>query len=81
MAAYKGAGRKECGKTGCQGRVGAYEFLLMGAKLKRLIGKNAPEEEMWKTARKVNTVTLFEDAWSNVNEGVTTEAAHDHLSP
>jgi len=69
---YKGKGCSYCQFTGYLGQVGVYEFLRMDTKLKRLISNLAPEEELWDAAIRAGTVTLFEDAWSKVVEGITT---------
>ncbi len=41
-------------------------------KMRRLIAKNAYEEELREAAREAGMKTLFEDAWDKVNEGITT---------
>jgi type IV pilus assembly protein PilB len=71
-ATYKGAGCEECNQTGYRGRVGVYEFLLMDAKIKRMVAEKASEDELWAAAREAGIVTLFEDAWEKVSEGLTT---------
>lgn len=69
---YKGAGCSKCNQTGYRGRVGVYEFLLMNAKIKRLVTEKATEDELWAAAREAGIITLFEDAWGKVSEGITT---------
>ncbi|MBI4849205.1 MAG: Flp pilus assembly complex ATPase component TadA [Nitrospirae bacterium] len=69
---YKGAGCDKCNNTGYKGRVGIYEMLIMDTKLKRLISKNYTVDELWESARSSGTKSLFEDAWSKVEEGLTT---------
>jgi type IV pilus assembly protein PilB len=69
---YKGMGCSECQHTGYKGRVGIYELLVLDANLKRLIAQRASEQELWKAARESGTITLFEDAWSKVQVGLTT---------
>lgn len=71
-AYYKGTGCRDCQFTGYLGQVGVYEFLPMNIKLKRLISKDISEDELWNAAKESGTVTLFEDAWSKVNDGITT---------
>ncbi len=41
-------------------------------KLKRLIARNATEEDIWDVAKESGIVTLFDDAWNKINDGVTT---------
>ncbi len=69
---YKGTGCKICNNTGYKGRIGVYELLKMDMELKKLIANNANEEELWDSARKSGTRSLFEDAWIKVEEGITT---------
>jgi len=69
---YKGRGCRECRYTGFRGRVGVYEFLILNAELKRLIAHGCSEEELWNAARSAGMVTLFEDAWEKIAEGITT---------
>ena len=69
---FKGSGCSFCQYTGYRGQVGIYEFLLMDTSLKRLIPKLVPEEELWDAARAAGTVTLFEDAYAKVRDGMTT---------
>jgi type IV pilus assembly protein PilB len=69
---YKGEGCNRCNHTGYKGRVGVYELLAMGTKLKRLISKPFTEDDLWKCVRDSGTKTMFEDGWSKVIEGLTT---------
>jgi type IV pilus assembly protein PilB len=69
---YKGSGCSYCQYTGYRGQVGVYEFVMMDTKLKRLIPRLVPEEELWDAAQSSGTVTLFEDAWAKVRDGITT---------
>ncbi len=69
---YEGKGCSSCNYTGYKGRVGVYELLPMGTELKHLITKDINEDDLWQCAINNGTTTLFEDAWSKVEEGVTT---------
>jgi type II secretory ATPase GspE/PulE/Tfp pilus assembly ATPase PilB-like protein len=69
---YRGRGCKECNNSGYRGRIGVFEFLPMNARIRRLIARNASEDELWEAARESGTVTLFEDAWQKVSAGITT---------
>jgi type IV pilus assembly protein PilB len=69
---YKGTGCNHCNNTGYKGRIGVYELLKMDIGLKKLIARNADEEDLWDSARKSGTKSLFEDAWIKVEEGITT---------
>ncbi|MEW6601003.1 MAG: hypothetical protein AB1499_08535, partial [Nitrospirota bacterium] len=69
---FKGTGCSKCNYTGYSGRVGIYELLKMDVQIKRMIAKKFTEEDLWECARNIGTKTLFEDAISKVEEGVTT---------
>ncbi|NOZ68239.1 MAG: Flp pilus assembly complex ATPase component [Deferribacteres bacterium] len=69
---YKGRGCNKCNNTGYKGRIGIYELLRMNTKLKRLISKDYTEDELWECAMESGTRTMFEDAWSKIQEGITT---------
>ncbi len=69
---YKGKGCAKCNNTGYAGRIGVYELLSMNTQLRRLIARDFSEDDLWETTRKAGTQTLFEDAWSKVEEGLTT---------
>ena len=69
---FKGKGCPHCYYTGYYGQIGIFEFLRIGTKMRRLIAKNAYEDELWEAAREMGMKTLFEDAWEKVVEGVTT---------
>ena len=62
----------KCNNTGFAGRIGVYELLSMNTQLKRLIAREFCEDDLWESTRKAGTQTLFEDAWSKVEEGLTT---------
>jgi type IV pilus assembly protein PilB len=69
---YRGTGCTKCNYTGYSGRVGVYELLKMDTSLRRLVVTKFSEDDLWDCARQNGTETLFEDAWSKVEEGVTT---------
>ncbi len=69
---YRGSGCNKCNNTGYKGRVGIYELLRMNTKLKRLISKDYTEDELWECVMESGTRTMFEDAWSKIQEGITT---------
>lgn len=68
---YRGEGCDHCFHTGFYGRIGVYEYLEINSKLRDLISRNATESELWHAAKEAGTKTLFDDAWSKVEEGVT----------
>jgi len=69
---YRGKGCSHCYYTGFYGQIGIFEFLKVDTKMRRLIAKNAYEDDLWDAARESGMKTLFEDAWDKVREGVTT---------
>lgn len=69
---YIGAGCPKCTKTGYSGRVGIYEFLPMSQTIRRLISKNAGEDQLLSEAKKAGATFFFEDAWNKVKFGITT---------
>ena len=69
---YRGKGCPQCYYTGYYGQIGIFEFLKIDKKIRRLIAKNAYEEELWEAAREAGMKTLFEDAWEKVKAGITT---------
>jgi type IV pilus assembly protein PilB len=69
---HKGRGCRECKYTGYKGRIGVYEFLVLNQEFKRLIARGCTEEDLWNAARSAGMVTLFEDAWSKIGEGIST---------
>lgn len=68
---YQSKGCPKCYYTGYYGQAGVYEFLKITPKLRRLIARNASENELWDAAREEGTITLFGDAWAKVNKGIT----------
>jgi general secretion pathway protein E len=69
---YQAAGCEECGHTGYSGRSAIIELLLISHEIKKLISTNADEEEIYRTARKENLHTMYEDGVRKVAEGITT---------
>jgi len=69
---YRGKGCPHCYYTGYYGQIGVFEFLKINTKIRRLIAKNAYEDDLWDAAREQGMKSLFEDAWSKVQEGITT---------
>jgi type IV pilus assembly protein PilB len=69
---YKGRGCPQCDYTGFYGQVGVYEYLDVNHRVKRLIANDASEGSLREEAMKMGMVSLFQDAWSKVADGVTT---------
>ena len=71
-AFYKGTGCRECKFTGYRGRIGVYELLHITRNFKQLISQKASEEDLLKAARQNGMICLFDDAWSKIEQGLTT---------
>ncbi|MBI4833273.1 MAG: Flp pilus assembly complex ATPase component TadA [Planctomycetes bacterium] len=69
---FRGKGCGKCNGTGYQGRIVIHELLEIDKKMKNLIARNAPLEEIKKHGRKSGMVTLMEDGINKVKEGLTT---------
>lgn len=68
---YKPCGCPQCNETGYKGRIGVYEILPVTSRIKRLISKGAPAEELEEQALSEGMSTLRMSAARLVREGVT----------
>ncbi|MFV2066403.1 MAG: GspE/PulE family protein [Pirellulales bacterium] len=69
---FKGQGCDACNNTGYKGRVGLFEFMLMGPKLRDLIMQNASTDDLRDAAEEDGMVTLRVAGMEAVFEGTTT---------
>ena len=69
---YHAAGCEQCNYTGYRGRVGLYEVMRVGSKLRRLIAQRAPEDAVRDAAIQGGMISLGEDGLAKVKTGVTT---------
>lgn len=69
---YKGQGDKECGDSGYYGRVGIFEVLPVSEKMSKLILERAGSAEIEKLAADQGMVTMKQDGYLKVVEGITT---------
>jgi len=69
---YKGQGDTECGDTGYLGRVGLFEVLPVSEKISSLILQRSSASEIEKVAREEGMITLKQDGYLKVLEGITT---------
>uniref|UniRef100_A0A7C4TCY4 Type IV-A pilus assembly ATPase PilB n=1 Tax=candidate division WOR-3 bacterium TaxID=2052148 RepID=A0A7C4TCY4_UNCW3 len=69
---YKGEGCNECRGTGYKGRIGIFENMLVTAKIRELILKRAPSEEIERTGIEEGMLTLRESALEKLRQGLTT---------
>jgi len=69
---YKGKGCPDCGNSGYYGRVGIFEAMPVSEKIGKLILERASASEIDKQAREEGMVTMKQDGYLKVTEGVTT---------
>ena len=69
---YRGKGCAHCGETGYFGRVGIFEVLMVTEKISRLILERAISSEIEKQAVKEGMITIIQDGYLKVLEGITT---------
>jgi type IV pilus assembly protein PilB len=69
---YHAAGCEQCNYTGYRGRVGLYEVMRAGSKLRRLVAQRAPEDTIRDLAIQGGMVSLGDDGLAKMKSGVTT---------
>lgn len=69
---YKGKGDADCGNSGYYGRIGIFEVLPITEKIGKLILERASATDINKLAREEGMITLMQDGFLKVAEGVTT---------
>lgn len=69
---YAGAGCKECNNTGYLGRIGIFEVLAVGDKIARMILTRTAVQEIEKQAIADGMITMKQDGYMKVIEGITT---------
>ena len=69
---FEGAGCEHCNETGYQGRIGVYELLLPNDAIRAMIMKSSSASALRRQARLDGMVTMREDAWQKVLNGITT---------
>ena len=69
---YKGKGDPECGNSGYYGRVGVFEVLPVSEKIGRLILERNASGAIDKAAREEGMITMKQDGYLKVVEGITT---------
>ncbi len=69
---YRAAGCDQCFHTGYRGRIGIYEIMLMGYKLKTMIQRTYDSFQIKQEALKLGLVTLRRDGIEKVLRGITT---------
>ena len=69
---FRGKGCKSCHMSGYSGRIGIFELVVIGPKLREMIIAGTSEDEMMIEAKKAGTLTIREAGLQKVAEGVTT---------
>lgn len=69
---FKGKGCEQCGGTGYLGRTGIYEVLIVSDKIMRMILERASTTDIEKQAVAEGMITLKQDGYLKVLEGITT---------
>ena len=72
MKLYKGKGDPDCGNSGYYGRVGMFEVIPVTEKISRLILERASAADINTQAKEEGMVTLKQDGYLKVTEGITT---------
>jgi type IV pilus assembly protein PilB len=69
---FKGKGCDRCRKTGYTGRLGIYELLVMDDSLRDMVTRSPDVNHLRKLCRERGLVTLREDGFQKVIQGLTT---------
>ncbi len=68
----RGAGCKECGTTGYQGRIAIFEVLKVDTNVNKMILREASGKEIETEARKHGLIIMKQDGYLKALEGITT---------
>ncbi len=69
---FRGAGCSRCLRSGYYDRVGVYEYVPFDSSLSQLVMQKAATEDMEAHATEHGAITLRDDAYGKVREGLTT---------
>jgi type II secretory ATPase GspE/PulE/Tfp pilus assembly ATPase PilB-like protein len=69
---YKGKGDDDCGNSGYYGRMGIFEVIPISEKIGKLILERASASDIEKLAKEEGMITLKQDGYLKVTEGITT---------
>lgn len=69
---YRGKGCKECNNTGYLGRIGIYETIIISNSVGKMILERATADDIEKQARSEGMITLKQDGYLKVLDGITT---------
>jgi len=68
---FKAVGCKKCNNTGYKGRIGLYEALLVNDEIERLTVDRGTADQMHRAAVEDGMVTMREDGFEKVRQGIT----------
>jgi type IV pilus assembly protein PilB len=71
VEAYEPVGCGRCNQTGYRGRTGLYSVMMMSEGIRDLTIAGAPEAEVARLAREEGMLTLRENGFAKVREGIT----------
>src|SRR5262249_4227648 len=69
---YKGAGCRACRQTGFRGRAGIFELMITGDSIREMCVQRVNAAQIRNQALKEGMITLRQDGWRKVLNGVTT---------
>jgi type IV pilus assembly protein PilB len=69
---FRGAGCRHCRNTGFSGRIGIHELLVLSEEIRDAIASQAPLQAIEDLGRKQGMITLRQDGFRKVREGITT---------
>jgi general secretion pathway protein E/type IV pilus assembly protein PilB len=69
---YKGAGCRACRQTGFRGRCGIFELMITGDSIREMCVQRVNAAQIRNQALKEGMITLRQDGWRKVLNGVTT---------
>ncbi len=67
-----GPGCPNCQYAGYQGRIGVFEVLRINDALRGMMLRGANEADLWREARSHGFITMLDDAFDKIREGMTT---------
>jgi len=68
---YRPAGCPDCRGNGYRGRIGIYELLTSSDEIRELATNRAPTQEIKRAAIRAGMLTLRDDGWNKVLQGIT----------
>ncbi len=69
---YKPVGCKYCRNTGYKGRIGVFELLIIDKEIRTCIDEKASKEDIFSIIKEKGMLTMKEDGWEKVKQGITT---------